>query len=75
MRSLLRSLAPLIGAESELNGKPVSAGWADGVSSEKLSTWTNIGKELEPELEALFQSTFHEEYMRLMRKVRLYPLV
>jgi len=68
LRSLLRSLALLIGAESELNGKAVSAGWAGDVSSEKISAWTNIGKELEPELEALFQSSFHEEYTGLMRK-------
>jgi len=68
LRSLLRSLAPIIGAESELNGKAVVPGWADEASDEKIREWTKIGKELEPELEALFNTTFKEEYMRLMRK-------
>jgi len=36
IRALLDALAPLIGAEAELDGKSVCAKWADGVSKEKI---------------------------------------
>lgn len=68
LRSLLNSLAPLIGAESELNGSAVSAGWADNVPTDKIESWTKEGRKIGQELDELFNTTYEREYIRLMRK-------
>ncbi|CAL1716563.1 unnamed protein product [Somion occarium] len=68
LRSLLTSLAPLIGAEAEL-GKAVSPGWADEASKEKMDEWRKKGLELaKEEMEILTQETCGVEYGRLMRR-------
>lgn len=69
LRALLNSLAPLIGAETELKGKAVPPGWAEDVSKEKLDEWTASGLELKSELERLSQEVTSIEYGNLMRKV------
>ena len=66
---MLDSLAPLIGAESELGDKAVSKGWADGASKEKLEEWKREGLKLRDELDRVAQETISVEYGRLMRKV------
>ena len=71
IRALLDALAPLIGAEAELDGKAVDAGWADGASKEKIEAWTNKGLELHDEVDKVVQKTSAVEYGRLLRKVRL----
>ncbi|KAJ3506119.1 hypothetical protein NLJ89_g7048 [Agrocybe chaxingu] len=68
VRALLNSLAPLIGAEAELQGKAVSAGWATDAPAEKLDAWTRKGQELRDEMERITQETAAVEYGRLMRK-------
>ena len=70
LRALLNALAPLIGAEEELGGKAVSAGWAEGADSDKLASWTKKGLELATELGRTTQETTAVEYGYLMRKVR-----
>ncbi|KAF8150778.1 hypothetical protein B0H34DRAFT_665320 [Crassisporium funariophilum] len=67
-RALLDALAPLIGAEAELGGKAVSAGWAEDASPEKVKEWTKKGQELREEVERVVQETTSVEYGRLMRK-------
>jgi hypothetical protein len=61
----------LIGAEAELGGKAVCAGWADGSSTEKIEEWTNEGLKLRDEVDKVVQETSAVEYGRLLRKVRL----
>ncbi|KAF8907321.1 hypothetical protein CPB84DRAFT_1768920 [Gymnopilus junonius] len=68
VRALLNSLAPLIGAEAELGGKAVSAGWAEDLTQEKLEQWKEKGLELQDEVERVTQETAAVEYGRLMRK-------
>lgn len=68
---MLDALAPLIGAEAELDGKAVGAGWADGASKEKIEAWTKKGLELRDEVEKIVQEISAVEYGRLLRKVRL----
>lgn len=69
LRSLLTTLAPLIGAEAEL-GKAVQSGWAEGVSKEKIDEWRQKGTDLvKEEMEVLIQQTCATEYGRLMHKV------
>ena len=70
IRALLNALAPLIGAEEESEGKAVSAGWAEGVDSDKLASWTKKGLELATELDRTTQETTAVEYGYLIRKVR-----
>jgi uncharacterized protein YdiU (UPF0061 family) len=70
LRSLLNSLAPLIGAERKLGGRAVSPGWADNVSDEKLAQWRLNGLEaVKKEMEDLAQKECANEYGSLMRKV------
>ena len=71
LRALLNSLAPLIGAEWELDGKAVASGWAENIPAERMDAWTKRGKELQPELEEVFRKAYDEEYLHLMRKVSL----
>ncbi|KAF9484347.1 UPF0061-domain-containing protein [Pholiota conissans] len=69
IRALLNSLAPLIGAEAELGGKAVSAGWGDDVPSEKIEEWTKKGTDLlRDEVDKVVQQTAATEYGRLLRK-------
>ncbi|KAF9532037.1 hypothetical protein CPB83DRAFT_848234, partial [Crepidotus variabilis] len=68
LRALLNSLAPLIGAEAELNGKAVSEGWAKDATEEKIKEWTAKGKDLTDVLEKVAQEIAAEEYGKLMRK-------
>ncbi len=68
LNALLRSLAPLIGAEEEL-GQAVKSGWASGASSEKLDEWRSRGLELEAELRSEIESVFEEEHWKLYRTV------
>jgi len=67
LNALLRSLAPLIGAEEEL-GQAVKSGWASGASSEKLDEWRTKGLELEAELRSEIESVFEEEHWKLYQK-------
>ncbi|KAG8897843.1 hypothetical protein FRB99_007877 [Tulasnella sp. 403] len=64
LRMLLRSLAPVIGAELE-SGKAVTEDCAD-VS--KLKSWSAKAQEMSEELEQHVVETFSEEYWRLMRQ-------
>ncbi|KDQ24885.1 hypothetical protein PLEOSDRAFT_1113988 [Pleurotus ostreatus PC15] len=69
LRALLNALAPLIGAEMELGGKAVAAGWADGVSSDKINEWReNAVDAVKDEMERVMQETTSQEYSQLMRK-------
>jgi hypothetical protein len=65
----LSSLAPLIGAEEELNAA-VGRGWAENVSDTKLDEWRQHGMDLEDEVKAIVQSTMEKTYWALYRKVR-----
>jgi hypothetical protein len=69
LRALLDALAPLIGAESELQ-KAVEKGWAHDAPEDKLKEWTDKGLENRDEVERIVQQTAAEEYARLLRKVR-----
>ena len=69
IRALLDALAPLIGAEDELGGKAVGAGWADGASKEKIEAWAKKGLELRDDVDKVVQETSAVEYGRLLRKV------
>ena len=66
---LLRSLAPLIGAEEEA-GEAVGPGWADNVSKEKIDGWHNAGvahtEPIETEIKEIVEKHYHE----IMFKVR-----
>jgi len=67
----LNSLASLIGAEDELGGKAVAAGWAKSASQEQITAWRDRGIKLTKEdLEIEFQRACTVEYAALMRKVR-----
>jgi hypothetical protein len=68
-RHLLRTLSPLIGAESVLGNKPVGLSWAHGASDETIAEWGKKGEENVKEMEVLIQETCSTEYGRLMRKV------
>ncbi|KAI4294102.1 UPF0061-domain-containing protein [Schizophyllum commune Loenen D] len=68
LRSLLNSLAPLIGAEKELGGKAVSSGWAENKPEDEMKKWKESGLELQPELERIFQEEYTAKYAELMRK-------
>ncbi|KLO17399.1 UPF0061-domain-containing protein [Schizopora paradoxa] len=67
LNALLRSLAPLIGAEEEL-GSAVKSGWAADASPEKLEEWRAKGLSLEAELKAEIERVFEEEHWKLYRK-------
>jgi len=68
MQALLRSIAPIIGAEKELKGKAISEGWAN-VSETKLEEWSKAGQaSVQSEVEQLWDSTYDEEYARLFRR-------
>lgn len=76
LRSLLTSLAPLIGAEVELGEKAVAPGWAEGASKEKIDDWRKKGIDLvKEEMEILIQQTCAAEYGRLMHKVCYFSLM
>ncbi|TCD66481.1 hypothetical protein EIP91_001306 [Steccherinum ochraceum] len=69
LRSLLTTLAPLIGAEAEIGGKALDAGWAKDVPKEKMDEWRQKGTELaKEEMEVTMQQTCADEYGRLMHK-------
>ncbi|KAF8969247.1 hypothetical protein BDZ97DRAFT_1915590 [Flammula alnicola] len=69
VRALLDALAPLIGAEAELGGKAVSAGWADEATPEKIEEWRKKAQELlRDEADKVVQETTAVDYGRLMRK-------
>ncbi|KIY49748.1 UPF0061-domain-containing protein [Fistulina hepatica ATCC 64428] len=66
LRSLLNTLAPLIGAES---GEAVSAGWVRDANEEQITAWRDEGLRLvQDELEKTLQETAAVEYARLMHK-------
>ncbi|KAG8864778.1 hypothetical protein FRB96_003364 [Tulasnella sp. 330] len=67
LRMLLKSLAPVIGAEIE-SGKAVTAGWADRVSKQKIADWSEQGEKLIKDLEAFIVDVYAGEYYRLMRQ-------
>jgi uncharacterized protein YdiU (UPF0061 family) len=72
LRALLNSLAPIIGAEANLEGKAVPAGWAEGTSQEQVAEWQQKGVSLvKDEMEHLIRDVTAQEYGRLMRKVSL----
>ncbi|RPD75172.1 UPF0061-domain-containing protein [Lentinus tigrinus ALCF2SS1-7] len=69
LRSLLNSLAPIIGAEDSLGGKAVSPGWAEDASEDKIKEWSKRGIELvKEEMERVAEETCAVEYGRLMHK-------
>jgi len=69
LRSLITTLAPLIGAEAEKGERVLVAGWAEGSSKEKVDEWRQKGTELVKEdMEILFQQSCATEYGRLMHK-------
>ncbi|KAH8100034.1 hypothetical protein BXZ70DRAFT_200765 [Cristinia sonorae] len=69
LRSLLTSLAPLISAEAEKDGRAVVAGWAEGIPKEKIDEWRQKGVDLVKEdMEILVQQTCADEYSRIMHK-------
>ncbi|THH31710.1 hypothetical protein EUX98_g2484 [Antrodiella citrinella] len=69
LRSLLTTLAPLIGAEAENSERAVAAGWAESASKEKVDGWREKGTDLaKEEMEVLFQQTCATEYAKLMHK-------
>jgi len=68
MQALLRSVAPIIGAEEEFGGRAISEGWAD-VSEQKLEEWSKAGQEgMRSELKQLWDDTYDEEYAGLFRR-------
>lgn len=74
MQALLRSVAPIIAAEEELEGKAISEGWAN-VSEQKLEEWLKAGQEgAESEMKQVWDDTYHQEYARLFRRVSAYHL-
>ena len=74
LRSLLQSLAPLIGAELEL-GTSVPPGWPENAPKEKIEEWRKKGIEhTKEEMEILVQETSGLEYGKLMRRVRINDL-
>jgi uncharacterized protein YdiU (UPF0061 family) len=74
LRSLLNSLAPLIGAEAARGHKAVLPGWSQDVSEEQISEWRKQGTELVlKELEDTFQNTCAEEYRIIINKVYISP--
>lgn len=71
LRSLLNTLAPLIGAEAAGGNQAVLPGWSTNVSEEKISEWRKQGTDLGlKELEDSFQDTCAEQYKIIMHKVR-----
>jgi len=69
LRALLNSLAPIIGAEDNLGGKAVSAGWVEDTSQEQIAEWQQKGVLLvKDELEHLIRDVIAREYRRLMCK-------
>ena len=71
LRSLLTTLAPLIGAELNLKGKAVSSGWADSVTKDEIAKWKREGLQaVEEDLEKVVEEECSKEYGILMRKVR-----
>ncbi|KZT73166.1 UPF0061-domain-containing protein [Daedalea quercina L-15889] len=65
LRSLVTTLAPLIGAEAEL-GHAVSSGWA---KEDKIDEWRKKGTELvKDEMERVAQDACAQEYGRLMHR-------
>lgn len=72
LRSLLNSLAPLIGAEAARGHKAVPPGWSQHIPEEQISEWRKQGTELVlKELEDTFQDTCAEEYRIIINKVRV----
>jgi hypothetical protein len=70
LRSLLKSLAPLIGAELARGGKAVPPGWADDASESMLQEWHLKGSgAVEDELERITEEECAVEYSKLMHKV------
>ncbi|KAG9004585.1 hypothetical protein FRB94_002261 [Tulasnella sp. JGI-2019a] len=65
LRMLLKSLAPVIGAEME-SGKAIVTGWAD--SEAKIALWSDDGEKLTEELESYIMEVYSGEYYRLMRQ-------
>jgi uncharacterized protein YdiU (UPF0061 family) len=60
LAQLLRSLAPLIGAEA-------AGGWAKDASAEQVGAWTKAGLEsTEAEMNAHFRATYDAKYAELM---------
>jgi hypothetical protein len=75
VQALLRSLAPIIGAEEKLGGKAISEGWAD-VDEKKLEEWSMAGQESAlHETKQIWDDAYDEEYARLFRAVSAYRLL
>lgn len=68
MRALLNAVAPLLGAEAELNG-PVGKDWASPANKEKIEEWRKVGLEAAEDLQHEFESVYESQYLKLMRKV------
>jgi len=67
LRMLLKSLAPLLGAELD-SGKAVTEGWADGSNKARLPRWSAEAQDqLGDELEVYTMGIFADEYWRLLR--------
>lgn len=76
IRALLRSLAPVIGAEEEF-GHAVKEGWATAVngSQSQIAKWREAGLKHSETIEQDLMSVFIEEYYCLMRKVNFLVLL
>ncbi|KAI0693124.1 hypothetical protein BC835DRAFT_1416119 [Cytidiella melzeri] len=69
LRSLLNTLAPLIGAEVVRGNKAVPPHWSKDISDDQITEWRKQGTELVlKDLEDTFQSTCAEEYKLIMHK-------
>jgi hypothetical protein len=70
LRALLTALAPLVGAEAELENRAISAGWAREAEKDKINEWSSKGIAfVEEELKTLFQREYEAEYNERMRRV------
>jgi coenzyme F420-reducing hydrogenase alpha subunit len=69
LKSLLNTLAEVIGYEKAHGGKAVPAGWAEGIDEDTLKEWKKSGMEEWDEAERSLMKTFRTEYLRLYRQV------
>ena len=70
LRALLSALAPLVGAEVELENRAVAEDWTKEVKKDKINRWSTKGITLiNEELKTLFQREYEAEYKKKMRQV------
>lgn len=74
MRALLRSLAPLIGAEGH-HGHAVIPDWAANADAQQISIWREDGEKHGDAIDKELMNVFENHYWSLMRKVRITCLI